>query len=310
MMKPIATSEGTTMVPSTIARAAGYAFEQVDSVLGAIGTPMGIRSYKPYNSLGEDYLQNYLGMMGIPMELTPEFPADAPIMFLTESAKYDPNIVKEIKAQLMAGRSVMITSGLLKALQGKGIEDIAELRYTDRKVLAHKFVIGGQLECESKEPIIFPHIDYLTNDSWEDISCLASGTGSPLLHQARYATGSMFVLTIPDNFGDLYKLPSEVVNRIRDVLSLEMPVRIEGPSQVSLFVCDNGTFIVESFLPEPVGVKILTTKNGGILENVATGEKYAGVVGETRPIWGRNRETSTIYEVQVKPHSFMVFRSE
>ena len=43
---------------------------------------------------------------------------------------------------MVAGKSVVITSGLLRALQGKGIEDIVEVRYTDRKMLAHQY-IGG-----------------------------------------------------------------------------------------------------------------------------------------------------------------------
>ena len=310
MVKPRLTSGGTTMVASTIARAAGYAFEQIDSVLGFLGSPVGIKSYRPYNSLGEDYLDNFLGMVGIPVEIVPEFPTGASMVLLTESAKYDPAIVKEIEGQLSAGKNVMITSGLLKALQGKGIEDIVELRYTDRKVPARKFMIGGQQECELKEPIIFPHIDYLTNDSWEDISCLASGTGSPLLHQARYATGSLFVLTIPDNFGDLYKLPAEVLNRIREVLSQEMPVRIEGPSQVSLFVYDNGTYVVESFLPESAVVKIISRKNARVIEDVSTGKKYLGTAAESPPIWGRLREATTRFEVTLDPHSYIVFRAE
>ena len=44
------------------------------------------------------------------------------------------DIVSKIKARLSAGKNVTITSGLLSALQGKGIEDITELQYTDKKV--------------------------------------------------------------------------------------------------------------------------------------------------------------------------------
>ena len=203
MMKPIQLESGTTATPTTIARAAGYTFERVDSVLGKLGNPIGIKSYKPYNSLGEDFLQNFLGMAGIPMDIVPEFPAESKMILLTESAKFDPLIVDKIKAQLVAGKNVTITSGLLKALQGKGIEDIVELQYTDRKITTNEFVVGWQGDCLSKEKILIPQIQYLTNDSWEDISSIASGTGSPILHQARYANGSLFVLTIPDNFGDL-----------------------------------------------------------------------------------------------------------
>jgi len=32
-------------------------FEKVDKFLGQLGNPIGIKSYKPYHSLGEDFLQ-------------------------------------------------------------------------------------------------------------------------------------------------------------------------------------------------------------------------------------------------------------
>lgn len=40
-------------------------------------------------------------------------------------------------------------------------------------------------------------------------------------------------------------------------MSRDLKVRLEGPAKVSLFVYDNDTFIVESFLDEPVGVKVI-----------------------------------------------------
>ena len=76
-------------------------------------------------------------MIGIPIDLHPEFPTNANLVLLTECAKFDPDIVAKIKGQLRAGKSVVITSGLLRALQGKGIEDIVEVKYTDRKMLAN-----------------------------------------------------------------------------------------------------------------------------------------------------------------------------
>ena len=310
MLKPIQLKNGTSVSPTTIARAAGYTFEHIDSVIGNLGNPTGIKSYKPYNSLGEDFLQNYLGMAGIPMDIAPEFPTGPKMILLTESAKYDTLIVHKIEGQLQAGKNVMITSGLLRALQGKGIEDIVELRYTDKKVLAKDFVVGGQNDYPAKEEILFPQIQYLTNDSWEDISCLASGSGWPILHQARYANGSLFVLTIPDNFGDLYNLPAGVLNRIRNVLSQDVKARIEGPAQVSLFVYDNGTFIVESFLPENVNIKIVTDKRFGTIKNILSGESIRGIGGETRPVWGREKEATMTFDVTIKPHSYMVFQGQ
>jgi len=83
------------------------------------------------------------------MDMVPLFPADAKMILLTESAKFDPGIVDKIKGQLNAGKNVMITSGLLRALQDKGIDDIVELRYTDRKILTKEFVVGRQVSSRS-----------------------------------------------------------------------------------------------------------------------------------------------------------------
>ena len=185
MMQPIKLSDGTTVAPSTMARPAGYSFELVDKFLGKLGNPVGVKSYKPYHSVGEDFLHNYIGMCGIPMDLMPEFPAEANVIFLTESAKFDNEIVAKIKKQLVDGKIVVITSGLYKAMQGKGIEDIVELRIGDEKAVTNQFWRrrdfwgrSGRV-YESKTPIVIPEIKYLTNDSWEEISCLASGIRIP-----------------------------------------------------------------------------------------------------------------------------------
>jgi len=46
-----------------------------------------------------------------------------------------------------------------------------------------------------------PAIKYLTNDSWEEISCLASGIGYPVLHSADYANSKLYILTIRITMG-------------------------------------------------------------------------------------------------------------
>ena len=86
--------------PANYAGVAGYSLSKVNEVLGKLGNPIAIASYKPYQSTGEDFLHNYLGMIGVPIDLHPEFPADAKTILLTESAKFDPAIISRIKAHL------------------------------------------------------------------------------------------------------------------------------------------------------------------------------------------------------------------
>lgn len=308
MMKPYKLSDGTEVKPSTIARAAGMTFELVDKFIGQLGNPVGLKSYRPYHATGEDFLQNYLGMIGIPMDLVPEFPDDGKMILLTESAKYDPAIVQKIRQRIQSGKNVMITSGLLRALQGKGIEDIAELTCTDRKALVSEFKAGWGKTVRSSQEILIPQINYLTNDSWEEISAIRGATGWPLLHRAQYSKGYLYVLTIPENFSDLYQYPPEVLNRIRSVASQGLNVRLEGPSNVSLFLYDNGTFIVESFLPEPVKVKVITSGTASVIEDLISGETTKGAAVQVFMARNRQADPEHSYEIAIKPHSYRVFR--
>ena len=301
----------------TMARVAGYALEQADAFLGKLGRPIGIASYKPYQSTGEDFLHNYFGNIGIPIDLHPEFPTNANLVLLTECAKFDPAIVDKIKAQLVAGKSVVITSGLLRALQGKGIEDIVEARYTDRKILAHQYLSsfgagnGTTIGDEKASDVLFPELDFLTNDSWALVRALSNGRGYPLMFMNRYSKGILYIWTIPDNFNDLYRLPVAVTSALKSYVMRGFPVRVDGPAQVALFAYDNNTFIVESFLPTETDVKISVAGGGAKLRNLVTGEI---LTAQPQPQGFRRQpaagEPQTSFNAHLLPHSYAAFAVE
>ena len=312
MMQPIAKPDGTSAPPTTIARAAGYVFEQVDRFLGELGKPVGLKSYKPFHSTGEDFLHTYLGMIGVPTDLEPEFPTQANTVFLAETAKADPELVAKIKKQLIAGKRVVITSGLLRALQGKGIEDIVELDYTGRKIATRQFMRGFFGTVGIDTPIHIPQIQYLTNDAWELIGCITENTGYPMLIQASYSKGLLYVLVIPDDVGDLYRLPPEVLGQIREVLTRDLFVRLDGPAMISLFPYDNNAFIVESFLPESVEVGVIAGRPAAGLRDLVSGEVLTAAAAQasasTIPGPPRSAAAGPTFRVGLKPHSYRVFR--
>ena len=311
MQQPVNYNGGAASRPTTIARIAGYTFEKVDSFLGKLGKPIGIKSYRPYHSVGEDFLQNYLGMIGMPMDMKPEFPTEDSVILLTEEAKFDNAIVDKIKKQLTDGKTVIITSGLLNALQDKGINDIAELRMSGRRALVQDFTAGTPQLIHIVKPVLIPQIQYLTNDSWEIASAIAGADGWPILHEADYSKGHLYVLTIPDNFADLYNLPSEVLNKIREVACAQLPVQIEGVSQVSLYAYDNNTFIIESFLDKETEIKVVTPKPFTKITDMNTGQSFTGESRKPGLSYiEKNRKEKNVYPVVVKPHSFRVFRIE
>ena len=309
--RPVYDSEAATNVvhqpddvlpPDTsFVQTAGAAFALVDQFVGKLGKPVGLKSYKPYHSSGEAFLHNYLGMLGIPLELVPEFPTDAPTVLLAESAESDPRIVEKIKQQLMDGKTVVITSGLLHALLGKGIEDIVELEYTEQKLSVRDFLMDRNHIYSASRPILVPKINYLTNDSWEEVSCIGGTTGAPLLHFAQYGRSRLYILTIPDNFDDLYALPIEVLTRIKEIITKDLFARLESPAQVALFVYDNNTVIVESFLDDDVDVWLVLDERFTRIQDVLSGEVFSGDDQKT----GKSR-----YAVSIEPHSFRVFQVE
>lgn len=242
-------------VTPTLACVAGQALDLADRVVGKLGNPVGVASYRPFNSTGEDYLHNVLGMCGIPVELHPTFPASAPVVLLTEDAKGDPNLVREIEAKLRAGGRVIITSGLLHALQDRGLSDIGEFRCGERRAFVADFSYWGG-EDRIEKPMLIPEVRYLTNNSWDILSGRASGMGFPMVLMHAYNRGKLYVLTIPDNPLDLYRLPPDVLNRIRALASDALPAQLEGPSKVALFEYDNGAVIVQNFRDEPVSVRV------------------------------------------------------
>ncbi|MGH9529674.1 MAG: hypothetical protein ACRD2S_07130 [Terriglobales bacterium] len=301
----------------TMARVAGYSLEQVDRLVGELGRPIGIKSYKPYQSTGEDFLHNYLGMIGIPIDLYPAFPTDANPVLLTESAKYDPDIVKKIENQLRSGKNVVITSGLLHALQGKGIENIVELRYTGHKIAVHDYMGaygpggGTELGTNSGSDVLFPEIRFLTNDAWPLVRGIANGNGVPILLMDRYSKGTLFVWTIPENFNDLYSMPPEALSAIKNYILGDFPVRLDAPSQVSLFAYDNNTFVVESFLDKETKVALSTTGGFSKIRNLVSGEVIAGNSAATQRRSRRPQEPPRMsFSLTVEPHSYLAFKEE
>ena len=302
--------------PINYATVVGYSLSKVNEVVGKLGNPIGIASYKPYQSTGEDFLHNYLGMIGIPIELYPEFPDNAKTVLLTESAKFDPDIVSKIKKHLENGGNVVITSGLLSALAGKGIEQIAEIYNTHNVLKVNDYWGASCFDCgnglKTSQDILMPELSFMTNDAWALVRGSANGRGAPLLLMDRYSKGTFYVLTIPENTNDLYSLPQPVLTALKHYLLEGFPVQIDAPSKVSLFAYDNRTFVVESYRDQPAPVTVSLPGSEKRLRNLATGEVLEGKAPApvNTPRKHQEQTASTEFHITVQPHSFVAFAEE
>ena len=301
---------GKKVTPTTMARFASVTLRQTDQLMGKLGNPVGLVSYKPYHSSGEDFLQNYLGMIGLPMDMHPQFLSGRQQILLTEQAAKDPQIVEKIKGQLKKGGDVVITTGLLKAIREQ-LSDVCELYCGDLKAIVNDFGWFGKSERE----FIIPQVKYFTNDAWEVVSAgrpLNGGvSGYPILLRDTYSKGMLFVLTIPDDFGNLYDYPAAALNVIRRAMSKDVGAYIEGPSKVALFPYDNQTLVVENFNDEPVSLRVVINTKVNALRNLLTGEELNPAPQANGPAMPfRNRffgyaEGATVFDLTLAAHSYV-----
>jgi hypothetical protein len=154
---------------------------------------------------------------------------------------------------------------------------------------------------------------------------VANNYGVPILLMNRYSRGVFYVLNVPDNPGDLYTLPQPVLTALRTYLQADLPVRIDAPSHVALFVYDNGTFIVQSFRSEPVTVTLSAKDAHARIHDLVSGETLTPESSESNsdrhadsgdpgvshspesPASAANPGTFRGFKVQLPPHSYRVF---
>lgn len=294
-----------SMVDTIFAPLAGYALEKGSEVVRQLGNPVGVPCYKPYHSHNEDFLYDYVGMLGIPLEPGPRFPEGESMVFLTASAAADSQIVDKLKGHLARGNNAVITSGLVWALRDRGIDDLAQIRVTDRRVTVREFSsfgfgLSAQGVVRASDSIQIPVVEYATNDSWPLINGLGEDSNAPLLLQTEYGKGGLFVLAVPDDFGMLYRLPKEVLRSLRQIVTHGMKVSIDGESRIALFAYDNDTFVIESFLPYDTSVDVVVKQENAALVELNT----------ERVLRGRSADTQTRVPVYLPAQTYRAFRVE
>jgi hypothetical protein len=248
-------------------------------------------------------------MIGIPIDLRPRFPASAQTVVLTQDAAADPKIVDLIEAHVRAGGNVVITSGLLGKLQSRGIDRIANLYLTGQDVLVKSF-LGGRTILDIGEPMLIPQVHFITNDTWELASSVAGDNGFPMVTDSQYGKGHLFVITIPNNFADLYRLPPAILDTYRRTASADLSVRLsDGPSKVALYEYDNDTLVVESFNDEAVTVQVAVPPTFDTLRNLETGEALQKVPGAPARLSSTSapEPPASRFTVRIAAHSYVAF---
>ena len=224
--------------------AVGELFEEVDGYLGQLGNPKGVAAYRPSYARGEDNVHHYLGMCGIPLEPYIDYPEEEKVIFLAEGAADDPDIVSRMKKSMLDGASVIVTSGFVRKL-GDDFLEFVNVKYSSRKALVSEYAdsknsgvsISGKYT--GAKPVLIPQMEYCTNDIWELAAAYGTDNNFPVALRCSYGEGNISIVTIPDDMGDLYHYPVQILRVIRELFGARMPVMLDGPAKVQIFVYDN-----------------------------------------------------------------------
>lgn len=226
----------------------GFQYQKLDKIMGECGNPVGLPVYIPFNSQGDDHIEDYLGMIGIPFEPTPVFPKEGSV-FVTAASLKDKEIVSKIKTFVNEGGKVISTSGfMLGALKAyPEISDLTSIKYTNRRLDADEFQVSingfyGRKYVKSSYPISFPLLEHRNNATWSIMNAGHGEYHESILMYDTYGKGKFEVLNLPEMPSRIRDLPSEVLTQIRFELLGDGKIWLDNGYGVSLFTYSNDTF--------------------------------------------------------------------
>ena len=302
----------------------GFMYKRLDTILTKLGNPTGLKVYIPFNSQGEDHLEDYFGMAGIPMDPTCEFPKldNANKVLLTAAALKDKEIVNKLTQFVEQGGHAIVTSGFMIGALKKypQITELTSVRYNDRVLTADEFqspsasAFGKQFVC-TKNAVTFPLLEHRNNATWSMMNAGHGEYHESILCYDTYGKGRLTILSVPDMPSKIYELPAQVFTTIRQELEVS-GIWIDAPAGVSLFTYDNKTFGVYCYTWDgctPQEFTVYVKGEHKALKLIPDSDVKspwlppAIPVKSVHPISFRNKEMISEFFGRITPGEFMFF---
>lgn len=269
--------EWSNLIDNRFVGGMGIQLKKIDDMLDDVGNPTGVATYIPYESGGENHIEMRFGMIGIPIEATPNFPSNKKNILLTESSAYDKDVVKKLSEYVKNGGEAVITTGFLKKcgdeLRAAGL---TEAVVTDRKINVTRYQMTGDWAgyIDDVKPIIFPEIVHGNNESW---SLLNGGDGdyhTSLVLMSTYGKGRIFIVSIPDNQADIYRIPRPANDVLKRIVRTDT---YASGKDFSMFTYDDGSMIFYRYVKgevRPAHIKVYTEGDVSLFKDETNGREY------------------------------------
>lgn len=316
----------------------GFQYKKIDTILSSCGEPQGLKVYIPFNSCGDDHIEDFLGMVGVPFDPTPDFPAfdkdKCNSVLVTASSVKDDKIVDKIREFAEKGGKVLATGAFIVAQQkkeeccgsnsGTKLSELTAIKYTERKLEADEFQVdiaglNGRNYVKSAAPITFPLLEHRNNASWTLVNAGHGEYHEGLVIYDTYGKGRLEVINLPEMPSKIKDLPAEVLTTIRYELLGNGKIWLDAEAGVSLFTYDNDTFGLYCYTndnckPLEFNVHIkCKDENEKVKLQIIKDSESSWTPNDieplfTRPLGWRSTEKDCAFHVRINPGEFKFFK--
>jgi hypothetical protein len=235
----------------------------------------GVASYKPANSDagGDLYINDYVGMLGIPLIPTSTFPKDANAIFLPTQAAKDEAIVTQTAEALLAGKNVVVTTGLLvHANRGEELCRLAGLRgpVTSAPLRVDRVAWGEQSIAVKQGLDLESMIE--TDGAEVLLEVIHGNMRIPFLTRHQTGTAYLYVLNThtysqedfdavgevllsPRDLGLLY-LPAIWADTIRAAFGGSPGLTMAAPTRVTLQPLGDSGWVIQNYNEVPAKIRL------------------------------------------------------
>lgn len=212
---------------------------EFDKVANLIkGNARGVPIYLPYGSTGEYNIFGYLGEIGIPLTPVAQFPNESNNAIFTLHSLQDSNLAEKMIQRLRDGHDIFMTYALWKKLQNTEFKNTLILNPHEGYVTSSEFRIRygwNQKNIKADKPITFPRIETITWPYVRDVAVVEEDYDLGIFLNIPYLNGHIYILNMPENSYDLFRLPEETLSMIRRAFYNELGFTLIAPGKVAVY---------------------------------------------------------------------------
>lgn len=308
----------------------GFQYEKIDEIMSYCGNPTGLPVYIPFNSQGDDHLEDFLGMAAIPMDPTPEFPSidKQKAVLVTAASLKDDKVISKIKDYTAAGGKVIATSNFMiqalkneKYLNGEKISDLTSIRYNDKTLVADEYQVTGNSMYSRNyikgTELSFPLLEHRNNATWSIVNAGHGEYHESLIMFDTYGKGKFEVINLPEMPSRIKDLPAEFLTTLRYEMLGQGKVWVECGYGISLFTYDNDTFGIYCYTSDgcaPMDFNIHISEEIKGLKILPEAEQNSPFhPSELKPLYTKNLDfkgelKETVFQGRIIPGDFQFFK--